>query len=286
MIVRGSIGWLYFAGLVIFGLMAPWSSYAQIEVPVLQGHVADQTGTLTQAQKSALEQNLTSFEAQKGTQLAVLIVHTTGPEAIEQYALRVAEQWKLGRKNIDDGVVLLVAKDDRAVRIEVGYGLEGVLSDITSKRIISETILPRFKQADFFGGVKAGTEQIMQVVNGEPLPAPQGMPSETDSGLRQVAPFLLIVALAIGSILRRVFGKVGGSMVTGLVVTTLAWTLIGTLMYAILAGVASVFFTLIGPGAVVRGISGYTAGGHGSWGGGGFRGGGGGFGGGGASGRW
>jgi uncharacterized protein len=273
-------------GLVVFGLIAPCTSYAQIAVPPLKGHVTDQTGTLTQEQKSTLEHRLAAFEAQKGTQLAVLMVPTTGPEAIEQYALRVAEQWKLGRKNIDDGVVLLVVKDDRTVRIEVGYGLEGVLSDIISKRIISETILPRFKLGDFFGGVQAGTEQIMHVVSGEPLPSPQGLSSEADQGLRKFAPFLLIVALAIGGVLRRAFGKIGGAMLTGVVVTTLAWLIVGALMYAILAGVASVFFTLIGPGAVVRGISGYTVGGHGGGGGDGFRGGGGGFGGGGASGRW
>jgi uncharacterized protein len=283
MSVRGWVTRLYVVGLVIFGLIAPWTSHAQIAVPPLKGHVTDQTGTLTQEQKSTLEQSLTAFEAQKGTQLVVLMVRTTGTEAIELYALRVAEQWKLGRKNIDDGVVLLVAKDDRTVRVEVGYGLEGVLSDVISKRIISETILPRFKLGDFFGGVQAGTEQIMHVVSGEPLPAPQGMSSEAAQGLKQFAPFLLIVALAVGGLLRSLFGKVGGAMLTGLVVTTLTWVIIGTLMYAILAGVASVFFTLIGPGAVMRGIGGYTAGGRG---GGGFRGGGGGFGGGGASGRW
>jgi uncharacterized protein len=283
-------GWwltrLYVAGLVIFGLLAPWICCAQIPIPPLQGHITDQTGTLTQEQKATLEQKLATFEAQKGTQLAVLMVHTTGSEAIEQYALRVAEQWKLGRKKIDDGVVLLVAKEDRAVRIEVGYGLEGVLSDIASKRIISEAILPQFKHGDYFGGIQAGTEQIMHVVTGEPLPAPQGTPGEAEQGFRQIAPLLFIVALAVGGILRSIFGKLGGSMITGVVVTAVAWLIVGTLLYALLAGVASILVTLIGPGAVMRGISGYTAGGHGGWGGGGLRGGGGGFGGGGASGRW
>jgi uncharacterized protein len=259
---------------------------AQVAVPPLVGHVTDQTGTLTQEQKAALEQTLTAFEARKGTQLAVLMLATTLPEGIEQYALRVAEQWKLGRKQVDDGVMLVVAKDDRTVRIEVGYGLEGALSDIVSKRIISETIFPRFKQDDFYGGVQAGAAQIMQVVDGEPLPAPQSSPRENDQGLRQFVPFLFIVALGVGGVLRNVFGKVGGSLVTGVVVTGLAWLVIGTLLYAILAGVASMFVTLIGAGAALRGFGGYSGGGRGGFGGGGFRGGGGGFGGGGASGRW
>jgi uncharacterized protein len=259
---------------------------AQVAVPPLVGHVTDQTGTLTQEQKAALEQTLTAFEARKGTQLAVLMLATTLPEGIEQYALRVAEQWKLGRKQVDDGVILVVAKDDRTVRIEVGYGLEGALSDIVSKRIISETILPRFKQGDFYGGVQAGAAQIMQVVDGEPLPAPQSTPREGDQSLREFVPVLFVVALGVGGVLRNVFGKVGGSLVTGMVVTGLAWLVIGTLLYAILAGIASMFVTLIGAGAALRGFGGYSGGGRGGLGGGGFRGGGGGFGGGGASGRW
>ena len=145
---------------------------AQVPVPPLTGHVTDQTGTLSAEQKATLEQTLTAFEARKGSQLAVLMVATTAPEEVEQYALRVAEQWKLGRKKVDDGAILVVAKNDRAMRIEVGYGLEGALTDLTSKRIISESILPRFKGGDFYGGITAGVDQIIRVVDGEPLPAP------------------------------------------------------------------------------------------------------------------
>ena len=114
-----------------------WSalSAAQVAVPLLTGHVIDQTGTLTAEQKAALEQTLAAFEARKGSQLAVLMIASSAPEEIEQYALRVAEQWKLGRKKVDDGAILVVAKNDRAMRIEVGYGLEGALNDLTSKRI-------------------------------------------------------------------------------------------------------------------------------------------------------
>ena len=278
------------AGLVAIALLATGIAHAEIAVPPLTGHVTDQTGTLTQEQKATLEQSLAAFEARKGTQLAVLMVPTTAPETVEQYALRVAEQWKLGRKKVDDGAILVVAKDDRAMRIEVGYGLEGALSDIISKRIISDAILPRFKAGDYYGGVQAGTEQIIRVVDGEPLPEPQGMQgtqSNAPKGIRDMLPVLFIAALAVGGVLRRVLGRLGGSLVTGAVVTGLAWLFVGTLLYAVLAGVASMFVTLIGPGTVLRGVGGLYGGGFGGGsGGGGFRGGGGGFGGGGASGRW
>ena len=130
-----------------------WSALAasQVAVPPLTGHVTDQTGTLTRQQMATLEQTLTAFEARKGSQLAVLMVALTTPEEVEKFALRVAEKWKLGRRRVDDGAILVVAKNDRAVRIEVGYGVEGALNDLTSKRIISETILPRFKALDFYG---------------------------------------------------------------------------------------------------------------------------------------
>lgn len=274
------------AGLVAAALLATGFAHAEVAVPPLVGHVTDQTGTLTQEQKAVLEQSLTAFEARKGTQLAVLMVPTTAPETIEQYALRVAEQWKLGRKKVDDGAILLVAKDDRAVRIEVGYGLEGALSDIISKRIISDAILPSFKAGDYYGGVQAGTAQIIRVVDGEPLPEPQGKRGRAPQGIHDILPVLFIAALAVGGVLRSIFGRFGGSLVTGVVVTGLAWLVVGTLLYAVLAGLASMFVTLIGAGTVLRGLGGFYGGGGGGSGGGGFRGGGGGFGGGGASGRW
>src|SRR5688572_27948608 len=123
---------------------------------------------------------LQEFEARKGTQIAVLMVASTKPEPIEQYALRVGEQWKIGRKKVDDGAILVVAKDDRALRIEIGYGLEGVLNDATASRIIREVIVPRFREGDFYGGINAGLDRMMRVIDGEPLPAPakQGLPAE------------------------------------------------------------------------------------------------------------
>jgi len=285
MILDGAVHRICTALGLALALLAPCAVSTQIAVPPLLGHVVDQTGTLTAAQQSTLEQTLSAFEARKGSQLAVLIVPTTTPEVIEQFALRVAERWKLGRKKVDDGAILVVAKNDRALRIEVGYGLEGALSDITSKRIISETITPRFKQDDYFGGVEAGMDQIMRVVDGEPLPAPGNRPAERFQDIRQLVPVLFIVAMAVGGILRNVFGKVAGALATGAVVSALAWFVIGTLFVSVLAGFAAMFATWIGVGRVAYGLGGF-GGGRGGGGGGGFRGGGGGFGGGGASGRW
>lgn len=276
--------WL--APALAFLLCTPLMALALVAVPAPAGHVTDQTGTLMSEEKAKLEQTLSAFEARKGTQLVVLMVATTAPQAIEQYALRVAEQWKPVRKKVDDGVILLVAKEDRTMRIEVGYGLEGALSDVVSKRIISETILPRFKQGDFYGGVQAGTEQIMQVVDGEPLAPPAVIERGANGRLSQLVPFLFIATLGVGGVLRGMFGKVGGSLITGVAVAGLAWLMIGTLLYAVLAGMASLFLTLIGAGSLMHGLGAYSSGGRGGSGGGGFRGGGGGFGGGGASGRW
>ena len=261
-----------------------WSALApaQVPVPPLTGHVIDQTGTLTAEQRASLEQTLTAFEARKGSQLAVLMIASSAPEAIEPFALRVAEQWKLGRKKIDDGAILVVAKGDRAMRIEVGYGLEGALNDLTSKRIISETILPRFKSQDFYGGITAGVGQMMRVIDGEPLPAPSNKPTGGVGDVQQYAPVLFILALAVGGVLRATLGKLPGSLVTGGVVAVIAWFVVGAISVALVAGVVALFVTLFGGGMGRHGLGGlYGGGGRG-----GFGGGGGGFGGGGASGRW
>ena len=258
---------------------------AEVPVPPLTGRVTDQTATLSAEQKAALEQTLQAFEARKGSQLAVLIVPTTVPETIEQYALRVAEQWKLGRKKVDDGAILLVAKDDRALRIEVGYGLEGALNDATSKRIISEIITPRFRQGDFQGGIAAGVEQMIRVIDGEPLPAPKdGRPTSGIGDIQQYVPVIFVVALVLGGILRSILGRFPGALVTGGAVGFIAWLVVGAVSIAVAAGVIALLFTLFGGG---RGMGGFGGGfGTGGSGRGGFSGGGGGFGGGGASGRW
>ena len=273
--------------VIAFALCWAFFADAELAVPPLTGHVIDQTGTLTPDQKATLEQTLTAFEARKGSQLAVLMVATVAPEAIEQYALHVAEQWKLGRKKVDDGAILLVAKNDRAMRIEVGYGLEGALNDATSKRIISEIILPRFKQQDFYGGITAGVEQIIKVVGGEPLPPPDARPAGNTGNFQQYVPVVFILALVIGGVLRSALGRVPGALVTGGAIALLAWFVVGAISMALLAGGIALFVTLMGGAMGGHGMGGYYGGaGRGGLGGGGFRGGGGGFGGGGASGRW
>ncbi len=280
---------MYRARASLLALTLCWSflAGAQVPVPPLTGRVTDLTATLTAEQKAALEQTLQAFEARKGSQLALLIVPTTAPETIEQYSLRVAEQWKLGRKKVDDGAILVVAKTDRALRIEVGYGLEGALNDATSKRIISEIITPRFKQEDFYGGITAGVDQIIRVVDGEALPEPKAKPVGSIGNIQQYVPVIFILALVIGGVLRSVLGRFPGALVTGGAVGVVAWLFAGALSIALAAGVIALLFTLLGGGMGGRGIGGYGGGfGTGGSGSGGFSGGGGGFGGGGASGRW
>lgn len=264
---------------------------AEVPVPKLTAQVVDTTSTLSAEQLNALVQQLQAFEAAKGSQIAVLLVPTTQPETIEQYALRVAEDWKIGRKNIDDGAILVVAIEDRALRIEVGYGLEGALTDITSKRIIEEIIVPQFRQGDFAGGVAAGVNQMIKVIEGEPLPepAPAGTAGRDEgSTIEEMAPLLFMLAIFLGGGLRKAIGKLPAALATGGVVFVVAWLFAGTVIIAILAAVVAAFLTLFGnAGGMLGGRGGFGSGrGGGGFGGGGFGGGGGGFGGGGASGRW
>jgi uncharacterized protein len=275
-----------------------------VPVPALKAPVTDLAGVLTQDQVAALDSKLRSFEQAKGSQVAVLIVPTTRPEEIEQYGIRVAEAWKLGRKGVDDGAILLVARDDRKVRIEVGYGLEGVLPDATANRIIDEDIVPRFRRGDYGGGVTAGVDRMLAVIEGEPLPEPAHRATSRGAagGFAQLLPLLLIFAFVGSSILRRLFGRVGGALATGGLVGFVTWLIIGILAMSIFAGVVAFVLAVVGgmgggPGgrgwySRGRGGAGYPGGfgsggfGGGGLGGGGFSGGGGGFGGGGASGSW
>jgi uncharacterized protein len=276
---------LLFAFLLLFSLTAK----GEIAIPPV-ARVVDTTGTLTPENRAALEQMLGEFEKRKGSQIAVLMVPTTAGEPIEQFSLRAAEKWKLGRKRVDDGALLVVAKDDRAMRIEVGYGLEGALNDATAKRIIAEVIAPRFREGDFFGGIGAGVDRMMRVIDGEPLPAPARGAPAAHGDTFQYLPVLLVAALVVGGVLRAVLGRALGAAAAGGVVGFLAWILAGTLAIGLFAGALAFLFTLLG-GFAGRGFGGYRGGGGfggGGWsgGGGGFSGGGGGFGGGGASGRW
>jgi uncharacterized protein len=268
-----------------------------VAVPALTGHVVDQTGVLSAEQTAILEQTLQEFEARKGSQIAILIVPTTAPEAIEQYSIRVAEQWKLGRKKVDDGAILLIARNDHTLRIEVGYGLEGALTDATSNRIIREIIAPRFRQGDFYGGVSAGVDQMMRVVDGEPLPPPNAKRSSDTARLQQFVPVLLVLAVFAGGLSRAFLGRFPGAVVTGGAVGVVTWLFVGAVTVGLVAGVVALLFTLLSGGTggfgmintlggTGRGSFGGGGFGSGGFGGGGFTGGGGGFGGGGASGSW
>jgi uncharacterized protein len=269
-----------------------------VAVPPLTSRVTDLTGTLSGGAVARIEAKLADLEAKKGSQVAVLIVPTTQPEEIEQYGIRVAEAWKLGRKSVDDGAILLVAKDDRRVRIEVGQGLEGALPDAIANRIITETITPHFKQGDFDGGVEAGVNQIISVVNGEPLPAPDRK-WERHGGLGNLLPVLLIVVVVGGGVLRAVFGRLFGSIATGGLAGGIVWLLSHLIPIGIGAGLLAFLFAMLtggsrsswtnggGFGGGLGGFGGGLGGGFGGGGGGGgFSGGGGGFSGGGASGSW
>jgi len=280
-------------------LLSASLSVAEVAVPPLQSRVTDLAGTLSAGEVVQLEQKLAAFEAKKGSQIAVLIVLTTQPETIEEYSIRVVDAWKLGRKRIDDGVLLIIAKQDRAVRIEVGYGLEGVLPDAIAKRIVDEIIVPKFKQGDFAGGINAGVERMMAVIAGEPLPPPQIRPGTGGSAragavLDNIIP-IFIGFIVLGKILQSLFGRFIGASVMSVAVGFLGWVVFSSIIFAIIIAVFSFFLSLFGNAG-----GGITRGGPGSWpsggfgggrgggfgGGGGFSGGGGGFGGGGASGRW
>ncbi|HEX5538551.1 MAG TPA: YgcG family protein [Methylophilaceae bacterium] len=255
-----------------------------VAIPPLQARVTDLTGTLTPDQQAALENKLAAFEAQKGSQIAVLIVPTTQPEAIEQYSIRVVDQWQLGRKGVDDGVLVLLAKDDRKARIEVGYGLEGVLPDVIAKRIIENVMIPQFRQGDYYAGLDAGIDSIMSVIQGEPLPAPQQRQANGHNSWEGMLPLLLFGGLIAGGILRAVFGSFLGGAATGGLIGAAVWLLGGGLLVAIVLAIVAFFLTMSGGlGFLPIGGGGFGRGGGGF---GGFSGGGGGFGGGGASGDW
>ena len=274
--------------LIIFLLcLLPISAATgEVAVPPLTSHVTDLTGTLTAEQRSTLEARLQALETQKGSQIAVLLVPTTQPETIEEYSIRVVDQWKLGRKKVDDGVLLLIAKADRKLRIEVGYGLEGALPDVTAKRIIAEDITPHLKQGDFYGGIVAGVTRIDAVIQGEALPAPR-QTSNGNATIENYLPFLIFAALISGAIFRRILGTLPGAVVNGGLIGLATMMLGGGAMFAIIFGIVAFFFALIKGGRSGGfGSGGFGGGGGFSSGGGGFSGGGGGFGGGGASGDW
>lgn len=240
-------------------------------VPPLQAHVTDQVGMLNIGQRTALENVLSEYEARTGSQIAVLLVSTTAPEAIEQYSIRVADAWKLGRKGVDDGVILIVAKDNpaalRRLRIEAGRGVQGVLTDAQSKRVLQDVIAPHFRQGDFYGGLAAGVSAITSLLDQEAFPQPQQNATAGSRGSFDWAPFLLFLIIIVVTMARSRGGRGGHSRDN--------W---GSAAGVILGSAIS--------GGFGRSSGGGFGGGGGGFGGGGFSGGGGGFDGGGASGNW
>ncbi|TFL09390.1 YgcG family protein [Pusillimonas caeni] len=288
--------WLWLlAGLLAFMLASQaWGQPAPI--PALEQRVTDTTGTLDASAQSRITQALADLEQRKGAQIAVLMIPTTGQEGIEQYAVRAFEQWRLGREDVDDGILFLVAKDDRRLRIEVGYGLEGAVPDLLAGRIIREQVAPRFQQGDFAGGVEAGVNSLIALVDGEDLPPPQAAeePSDTEDTFGIIA-MLVIMA----TVLPPLIAVAGAALLTYLI--------FGSVVFAVLAGMAAFLLSLAGRalkaggggarasrrGGVIGGLGGMAGGGFGrggfgggGFGGGGFGGGGGSSGGGGASGSW
>jgi uncharacterized protein len=280
------------------------AALADVAVPPLKGRVVDLTNTLSSDTIDMLNQRIKSFEQRKGSQIAVLIVPTTEPESIEQYSIRAAEAWKIGRKKIDDGALLVIAKNDHKLRIEVGYGLEGALTDITSRRIIDEVIAPRFKTGDFAGGISDGLTRMIAVIDGEPLPAPKPEASHELNvdwnTLSSFGLFFVVGAMFIGSFLRAMLGPLLGSAVAGGAAGVIAWAVVGSVVVGLGIGVFAFLVALIlgnGTGSIGPSRGGYGGpysgggwsggGGGGGWGGSSDSGGGGGsFGGGGASGSW
>lgn len=291
------LAWLALMWVCTMGLGA----WAQAPVPPLSGHVIDQSGTLSEPQRQALDAKLTAFEQARGAQVVVLLVPSTQPEDIAAYANRVANEWEIGRKEIGDGLLLVAAMQDHKLRIEVAKTLEGAIPDLEAKRIIDGLITPRFRQSDFAGGLDAGLARIQALITGEALPTPAQAPATGQQGFdwMELGIFMFIAVPVVGAVTKRILGNQLGSIATGGVAGVIAMVVTSSLVLAVLAGMAAMVFALIQTTAV--GTS-RGRGGHGSWGpggfggpgGGGFGGGGGGFssggggdfGGGGASGGW
>ncbi|ATE59646.1 TPM domain-containing protein [Thauera sinica] len=293
---------LLIAVLGLLWLLAPAQAIAQPVQPVPEpsARVVERSGTLTPAQVQALDERLAAFERERGTQIVVLLVPTTAPEDIAAYAFRVADTWKIGRREVGDGILMVVAKNDRRVRIEVARALEGAVPDVAAFRIIDRIITPAFRQGDFAGGIGAGVDALMALVRGEALPLPEAERRDgQQTSLEDLGAFLFVAVPVAGAFLMGVLGRKLGALATGGAAGFVVEILTGSLLLAGIAGVlAAVFVLVLGIGGG-GGFGGGGFGGGGSYrggpvirggggrGGGGFRSGGGGsFGGGGASGSW
>jgi uncharacterized protein len=284
------------AAAFCLGLAIAAGAADDVAVPRLAARVTDSTGTLTVAERAALEAKLDAFEKSKGSQVAVLIVPSIGTETIEEYAGRVTDEWKLGRKGVDDGVLLLVAKQERKIRIQSGRGVQGTLTDALSRRIVADIVAPRFRTGDFAGGIEAGVDSIMKAIEGESLALPEARKSGRKvDAVSSYSDFLWIAFFAVpvvAMVLRGILGRFLGAGVTSGLTGAAAWLVFGSLAFggvaALLAFVFTLFSGALGRGGFIPGGiggGGFGGGGFGG-GGGGFSGGGGGFDGGGASGSW
>lgn len=303
---------LRFVGKTLFvAFLLQTAAFAQDvqKIPALTGHVVDTTGLLDASQQAALEAKLDALEKDNGSQVVVLIVPTVQPEDISSYANRVGNAWKIGRKNVGDGVLFVVAFKDRQMRIEVAKTLEGAIPDLAAKQIITNAVTPRFKAGDYAGGISAGVDQLSAHIKGEALPEVGAAGTTGGSGgsglpggfeWMDLAIFLFFAVPIGGAIAKSIFGQKLGSLITGGAVGTLAFVFTASLIIASLASVVALLFALFS--GLSGGSSGRSGGlgrggfGGGGFGGGGFSGGGGGggfssggggdFGGGGASGSW
>ena len=281
------LAWL--AGLLVATVC---SGQQLLAVPPLSARVIDQAEALAPGQRDALERKLAAFETAHGSQIAILIVRSTGGEPIEDFAHRVGDGWKIGRKNIGDGLLIVVARDDRRVRIDVARALEGAIPDLAARRVIREQMAPKFAAGDYAGGLEQGLDALFRMIEGESLPPPAPPSTHEDNDLESWLVMGFIGVIVGGSLLKAMFGRVFGSLIGAGVSGFIAWVIAGSLLAAVGVGLAAFIFLLImGSGRGGRGHWGGGAtggvGGFGAGGGGGFSSGGGGdFGGGGASGGW
>lgn len=289
-------------GLLLWATLAPAQDV--LPVPAANARVIDQTGTLSEAQRGALESKLAAFEAQSGPQIVMLLVPSTAPEDIASYAQRVADSWKIGRREVGDGVLLVVSKGDRRVRIEVAKALEGAIPDLAARQIIDNAIRPAFRADDYAGGLNRAADQLMARIKGEGLPAPSARTGAREGlQLEELGMFFFIAVPVIGAVLTGLFGRKLGSLLAASAAGGIGWWFTASLLVAVGAGIAAlVVIGILGIGSAARriGRAGRDLphiggwGGGGGFGGGGFGGGGGGFssggggdfGGGGASGDW
>ena len=276
----------FVAAALLFLVAGFAAAQSPLPVPPLTGRVVDQTGTLTPPQVEALSNKLAAIETQHGSQVVILIVPTTAPEDVASFAQRVGEQWKVGRKDVGDGLILLVAKNDRAVQIQVAKALQGAVPDIAAGRIIQQQIVPAFRNGDFAGGLNSAVDRIGERIASEglPTPTPPRQGAQRSSGgfdFQTIAIFLFIALPVLGNILGKMMGRKLGALVTGLAVGGIGWAMTASLLTALgIAVVALIFVAASGGGGARRGGGPVIwGGGGGGFGGGGFDRGGGGFGG-------